>query len=422
MKILYLILTTRHQTNRQENQLKTWLKGQDYIFVSDVNGEKTIEFSTNDTYTSNEEKQINSINYVAKNYLRSDYDWFAFVDDDTFIFTENLEHALQDCNPLKVYGHLFTKDVDPDNPIFNKLSKDFRYCSGGAGYFISKKLMEQLPYIVNHNMGFGDVSFGINMKDRGFEFGHLSGCHPNHFKHYDRIHLKPISYHYVKSLEDMVYLYQIKGTYNVVSMSLWGSKPKYLVGALENVKLAKTYYPGWKLRFYIDKSIDIEFAKRLHGEGCQVYQTPGGLGSFEGMFWRFWVNDDYKVGKFCIRDADSRFNAREQAAVNDWITSNQPFHIMRDHKNHEFPIQGGLWGGTTGHIHNIKQMIVDWNMYDRYSCDQFFLANRIYPIVKDKSKVHCTYIEKKLFPSHDPIPEGYFVGQVFDENNKGFPE
>ena len=426
MNILYLILTTKHQPDRQHNQLQTWLKSEKYLYVSDINGNHTKQFSTNDTYSSNEEKQINSINYVILNHQVLDYDWYCFCDNDTFIFTDNVKKALKNCDPNKVHGKLFNKKTDPENPIFNRYGENFNYCSGGAGYFISRQLIRKLPILQNYNAGFGDVSFGLNGRDLKFEFCDLEGCNPDHFghdKYKNNKHADQISYHYVKRLEDFIYLYQLKNVKNVISFSLWGDKEKYRFGAFENIKLAKEVYPEWKLRFYINEDIELNFAKRLYDEGAEVFKTKKGLGAFEGMYWRFWVNDDLSVKKYCIRDADSRLNWRERAAVDEWLSSDKPFHIMRDHKNHIFPIQGGLWGGTTGIITNLTGMITSWNQYDRYSCDQFFLANRLYPLIKDRAMVHCTYMEKKPFPPHKPLDHpDMFVGQIFDENNKFYSE
>lgn len=40
---------------------------------------------------------------------------------------------------------------------------------------------------------------------------------------------------------------RIANQFNVVSYSLYGSDPRYTVGALENAQLAKTVYPGWSV-------------------------------------------------------------------------------------------------------------------------------------------------------------------------------
>ena len=36
----------------------------------------------------------------------------------------------------------------------------------------------------------------------------------------------------------------------IISFSLWGNSPKYLIGALKNADLAKEFYRDWECHFY----------------------------------------------------------------------------------------------------------------------------------------------------------------------------
>lgn len=36
-------------------------------------------------------------------------------------------------------------------------------------------------------------------------------------------------------------------------MSLWGSTPRYTFGALRNAQLVPVFFPGWKLRVYVEQ-------------------------------------------------------------------------------------------------------------------------------------------------------------------------
>ena len=40
------------------------------------------------------------------------------------------------------------------------------------------------------------------------------------------------------------------------------------------------------------------------------------------------------------RDLDSRINEREVEAVEEWLSSDQPVHAMRDHPQHDIAILG----------------------------------------------------------------------------------
>jgi hypothetical protein len=40
------------------------------------------------------------------------------------------------------------------------------------------------------------------------------------------------------------------------------------------------------------------------------------------------------------------------AAVNEWLNSSLPFHIMRDHPDHGTYILGGMWGARCDITHD----------------------------------------------------------------------
>jgi hypothetical protein len=48
-------------------------------------------------------------------------------------------------------------------------------------------------------------------------------------------------------------------------------------------------------------------------------------------------------------------------AVEDWIKSKEKVHIMRDHVNHCFPINGGMWGGIKGALPYMKDRLDAWS-------------------------------------------------------------
>ena len=137
------------------------------------------------------------------------------------------------------------------------------------------------------------------------------------------------------------------------------------------------------------------------------------------MFYRFLVADDASVDRYIIRDTDSRLNARDAIAVQEWILSKRPIHIVRDHVNHCIPMNGGMWGGVKGAIHNMKQLIHDWSNKDEYGADLHFLEDVIWPSVYDStvSLQHDSYCCDKYsaarpFPTKR-YPNYQHVGQVF---------
>jgi len=111
---------------------------------------------------------------------------------------------------------------------------------------------------------------------------------------------------------------------NAISFSLFGSNPRYCVGAIRNAELVRTIYPGWEGIFFVDGSVPEHVRQALLDKGADV-RFPN-LGIHNGMFWRFLINDDPKVDRYIIRDADSRLNLRERTAVDAWIQSGRRFH------------------------------------------------------------------------------------------------
>ena len=67
------------------------------------------------------------------------------------------------------------------------------------------------------------------------------------------------------------------------------------------------------------------------------------LVNWSGLFSRFYGFDDPTVNVVMVRDVDSPFTLRERLVVEDWLASELPFHVIRDHYNHSEPMRAGLW-------------------------------------------------------------------------------
>lgn len=213
---------------------------------------------------------------------------------------------------------------------------------------------------------------------------------------------------------------------NVVAFSLWGEHPMYWKGALKNIELVNLFYPGFKSRFYIDKNSKKELIDTIKGENVEVILVDS-KDSFHGMFWRFWAAEDPEVDIFLSRDCDSRISKREVSAVNDWLSTNRDFHIMRDHPYHTVPILGGMWGCRNGILRNVNlsESIDSWAQFHRKGIDQDYLAQVVYPHVVNRSLEHSEFNlrfggEIKPFPTTRVDYE--FVGDVFDENENRNPD
>lgn len=201
----------------------------------------------------------------------------------------------------------------------------------------------------------------------------------------------------------------------VVSFSLWGRQPKYLVGAVQNARLCPQIYPGWVARFYVGASVPPEVLQSLRSLGAEVVET-GEPGDWRGMFWRFEAASDPEVEVMLSRDCDSRLSPREAAAVAEWLASPAQFHIMRDHPSHDVPILGGMWGVKAPLLRDMSALIQRYLKGDFWQVDQNFLREVVYPTVKSETLVHDEFIERRPFPTRRRGLE--FVGQAFDERER----
>ena len=211
----------------------------------------------------------------------------------------------------------------------------------------------------------------------------------------------------------------------ILSLSLWGSSPKYTTGAVKNIELAPIIYPGWKVRLYLDKiSFDIikdEINKYDYVQSiiCQD------VGNWNGMFWRFLPALEQDVDVMISRDCDSRISLREKLAVDEWLSSNKDFHIMRDHPFHNTVILGGMWG-CRNQIFQKSNITFNPNEHESFwQVDQNFLREKVYPRVVDNCFIHdnyCHFGENncKHFPS-ERINK-HFVGEIFDEFDNRHPD
>lgn len=110
----------------------------------DLNGIKVVQPPglDQDTYDSLTEKVFYAFKYVYEKY--NNYDWYLKVDEDTFIFVNNLRN--------------FLKTKNPNDPVTfgydYKVYVDSGYHSGGAGYVLSKEALTRLGKKLNEDFSF----------------------------------------------------------------------------------------------------------------------------------------------------------------------------------------------------------------------------------------------------------------------------
>ncbi|WP_279452164.1 tetratricopeptide repeat protein [Aeromonas dhakensis] len=202
---------------------------------------------------------------------------------------------------------------------------------------------------------------------------------------------------------------------DVIAFSLWGSAPRYLRGAIDNVLAAAYLYPGWRVRFYVDESVPAELLAALRELGAELLLQPAGQSLRRCLCWRFQVANDPRVGRFLVRDVDSVPGVRERLAVQEWLASTRWFHIMRDWWSHTDLVLAGMWGGVAGVLPPLAPLLEAYqpDVMETPNIDQWFLRDRLWGYLSQSCLVHdrC-FTPSGAIPWPLPAPDGSeHVGQ-----------
>jgi hypothetical protein len=136
----------------------------------------------------------------------------------------------------------------------------------------------------------------------------------------------------------------------VIGFSLYGKNKRYYNYLKNLTYLTQKLYPGWIIKIYHDNTIlkstkcEIECLKDENNnlidnaDFCDVNKMPVSIININRtwsawyihkMMWRWLpIGDDF-VSIFSSRDLDSILQQREVDAVEFWMKSNKPAHIMR---------------------------------------------------------------------------------------------
>ena len=150
------ILTSINCSDRIDTIRETWGKNFNELhFYSDhEDSNKQIFQVINERtdYYSCALKTKERIQQIIQNVI---YDWYIFVDDDTFVNLNVLEKFLSDLSENNAYGRL----IGNENPYF----------AGGSGFVIPKKQMLKIKFIKDEwlqlSAGFGDLLWSYAYKE-----------------------------------------------------------------------------------------------------------------------------------------------------------------------------------------------------------------------------------------------------------------
>lgn len=197
---------------------------------------------------------------------------------------------------------------------------------------------------------------------------------------------------------------------NAIAFSLFGASPRYGEMAVLNVRAAKTLFPAWTCRFYVDDSVPVRTLERLAQEGALIVHAASvGGADLPGTMWRFLALDDPTLERIQFRDADALLSTRDQAAVEAWCASNRWFHLMRDNATHTELLLAGMWGACTGVLTGIGDRARAYLAGRRVGAshaDQHFLRHRVWPTVRQSVLAHDALFDfdgNLPFPPHAPM-------------------
>jgi hypothetical protein len=212
----------------------------------------------------------------------------------------------------------------------------------------------------------------------------------------------------------------------VIAYSLYGSQERYTIGAIKNAILATRHFAGYTVRFYTGASVPESIKQTLQLFPNVEIINVEGPEDHTAKLWRFQALTDTEADVVLSRDADARLTRRERIAHEEFLASKLDFHIMKDHPiGHNYKISAGMFAARKGAIPEIAQLIKEQQSKDYYTQDQDWLAEQIWPRIKDNCLIHDeTYGSQaegisavKTFPMAKEATL-HHIGAALDENDR----
>jgi hypothetical protein len=184
----------------------------------------------------------------------------------------------------------------------------------------------------------------------------------------------------------------------VVSLSLFGDKRKYLLGAEKMLKSISRNLPGWRAVFFIGKSVPLKTQQKLKRNGARLVHVDE-IEDLSATSWRFRISQLGHADLVIFRDSDSIISRREANAIIQWTQSGLNGHIIRDHPLHFAKMMAGLWGARTSYISWLEEEAQVFEFKDIYGSDQDFLAEKVYPRIIDSCLIHASFHRHEKGPN-----------------------
>jgi len=175
-----------------------------------------------------------------------------------------------------------------------------------------------------------------------------------------------------------------------VSVTIFGSMPKYVNGASRLIRSVQRNMPDWSTVCFIGASVPENAIFDLASLGARIIPVME-TEDLTAMSWRFRMDQLENPEWVIFRDADSVVSLREADAVRSWVESGLDAHIIRDHPFHSSPMMGGLWGLRGRRAEWFLHELRSYEFSPEYGSDQAFLASRVYPKIVDSAVIHASF-------------------------------
>ena len=174
----------------------------------------------------------------------------------------------------------------------------------------------------------------------------------------------------------------------IISFCLFGDKTIYGEGAVQNAHLARALFPGWACVFYVGDGVPQVTIEALESAGATIRRCTGMFGGRRLQILRFLPACEPGVSIVIVRDADSRLNPRDAAAVFEWLASDRKFHAMHEAPHDpETGILGGAWGARSldaepplPDLYAQMRAFAASHATDNYGDDMVFLETYLRPL------------------------------------------
>jgi len=161
---------------------------------------------------------------------------------------------------------------------------------------------------------------------------------------------------------------EAKNIPRIISYSLWGDSEIYNYTLVENILIAKTLCPEFRIHVHYNKTVLPKMLKLLNTfDNVVLHFIDNNYNKASNMLWRF-KPCFYTNSIVFIRDADSLLTDRDLFTMYHFINSKYNIQSCKDSIHHlKYKICGGMWGCKNG--------ILNTPVYQHYYTNYTFIED-----------------------------------------------